>query len=188
MTSHWLLSYSSRGCRTLRVLQLWSFRVGMLEMRRHRLRHNSKPLMSSTYAFKVEATRVVTVSVSYEIYIVITHSDMVAMNRRYCIHMDRIIRPGCESQSYLIWVKGWCIWLLRCRTVGTKTSETFQLSEIIINFCCGGTWLMSGKRTLGLGHMSRKTPEVKIGLYSPLSQLTGCLKPREGICHIVGRV
>ena len=45
---------------------------------------------------------------------------------------------------------------------------------------------MSGKRTLGLGHMSRKTPEVKIGLYSPLSQLTGCLKPREGICHIVG--
>ena len=47
---------------------------------------------------------------------------------------------------------------------------------------------MSGKRTLGLGHMSRKTPEVKIGLYSPLSQLTGCLKPREGICHIVGRV
>ena len=109
------------------------------------------------------------------------YSDIVAINRNYLHGSNHKTRMWISSSwiNYLIWVQGWCIWLLRCRTVGTKTSETFQLLEIIINFC-GGTWL-SGKFTLGLGHMSRKTPEVKIGLYSPLSQLTGGLKPREGV-------
>ena len=102
---------------------------------------------------------------TYSIY-----SDIVAINRNYLHGSNHKTRMWISSSwiNYLIWVKGWCIWLLRCRTVGTKTSETFQL-EIIINFC-GGTW--SGKFT-GLGHMSRKTPEVKIGLYSPLSQHRG---------------
>ena len=105
------------------------------------------------------------------------------------IYMDRIIRPGCESQAatwseWKVGAFGYC----DAGRLGRRRRRLFNYQKLSSIFVVVEHGWCRGKRTLGLGHMSRKTPEVKIGLYSPLSQLTGCLKPREGICHVVGRV